>query len=326
MKKKMHPKIQWHLILYITVFILALLPMTNSAYAAWGDIVYENIYVWSNDWTSVTATRLKFQMEMGIGLDGGNIIADATINTVITKGEDGKLTYTASFEDPFSLQERTCIDLNDITNRWDFESDPASDGWSSDTEAVWHSNSTADCRSGQGCLAPAGNNMAYTPALRLPKNARLSFWASWPDSTSSSSSGNYPPGKEYNYVVVYCGTNKNEMKQIYRSEVPRQLYKHVVGGVGSQTKFYTTDYLQQNIDLSEYAGERVYLKFGFVNNKDEPSTGYIDDLTIHGQPLDISQAEITVSPVTYTGEALKPLPVVTLNGKTLLNDMDYTIV
>ena len=122
------------------IIVIAVSATTLKAYAK---THIETSYIWSEDWSQVTATQYsnRYDDYPPNSRESSTELAKETVDTVITYDEDGKLVYTAHFTNSaFIDQTRTCRGSDDTIISWNFDTDPASEGWSCGADYSWWSS------------------------------------------------------------------------------------------------------------------------------------------------------------------------------------------
>ena len=293
-------------ILLALVLVSSLLLSAPVFAGNWRHIIYYN---WSRDYSQVTAEARK------VIFDGGYITRDdsgdcfETVSAVPTVGADGSITYTATFSEyPFDMmgtQTRTICNPENVVMSWDFETDPEAQGWTFGGTGEYDRNSgfqwkypdnDADAfmgRSGRGYLR--GENYvrstdyhlndkervwAYSPAITLPNKPVLSFMATGGLLSSTN-------------LIVYCGESKEDMTKCKTLNLC-----FAWTGESHYADYYDTpNPMQYTVDLSEFRGKTVYLKFAVRDEID--NIVYIDEVEIHGDPIATPPA-ITTQPANKT--------------------------
>ena len=335
-------------ILLILAMIIVLVPNDN-VFAAVGPFEdYLTAYIWSRDFSQVEARYIKSWGNHGENLYQ-SIESRETVNTVSSTDKNGNIVCTASFTNPnFVTQSRTICNPENVLIRWDFETDPAENGWILDNIRYYFDDYDHDVgrnediigRSGKGYLFAGGSRFndisnnkkktfsAVSPAITLPKNPILSFWTGG--------------GRAFNKGITFevlVSENREDWNKLSNNLLQYSIDGvHVVNGGA-----YVTGIAQKQciVDLSAYSEKTIYIKIYSEVYTDVYSSpfvvsglsgycypefeAYFDEFEIHGTPISISGASVTISDQTYTGKALTPDLTVTLSGKTLEKGKDYTV-
>ncbi|MBO4750839.1 MAG: choice-of-anchor J domain-containing protein, partial [Lachnospiraceae bacterium] len=191
-----------------------------------------------------------------VKVDGKNTRVSSFVQvTVLKKKEPVVITVTADdyyfegFENDGVPEGWTFVDADGDGNGW-FGSDSSKSAVRTGDWVLTSESSSEE----QGLLQP--DNWAFTPALRLPEGAMLSFWIR---------------GEEYMYceenLAVYAGFRPN----------PDDVTK-IAGDCKS-----VGQYVEYVVDLSDYAGQTVYLGFRHYESCDQSSLN-LDDVRVGVNP------------------------------------------
>lgn len=171
-----------------------------------------------------------------------------------------------------------------LSDCWKNE-DRDSDGfvWSkieSDDEDMGYNSPTAVGSSSyidnEGSLNP--DNLLRLPKLHIEENTKLSY---------------YVKAKDANYLDNYSVLVYETLVDSLLDEGEYDVFTETVEG---------EDYVQRIIDLSDYAGERVYI--AFRHHDDENNYWmYIDDIYVYATPLSVDDFEMQTSLALYPNPA-----------------------
>ncbi|MBR4733972.1 MAG: choice-of-anchor J domain-containing protein [Lachnospiraceae bacterium] len=205
-------------------------------------------------------------------------------------GEDGYVLVPngSLFSYPREMEIGRVISVTaDTPFAEDFEDGKTLEDWkfveADDDGELWHqySNQSGNvARSGIGTLTSASysnraltpDNWAFTPALKLPEHAVLSFWIaaqnpSWPNER----------------MAVYVSSDRNPESAT------------MLGGEYLATK----DYAEYVIDLSDYAGQTVFLAFRHFNTYDQYRLN-LDDVTVKVDESALTDNNLTIAKKSLT--------------------------
>ena len=257
----------WSRLLVTALLMMIIIPaMTLQVYAG----AYEReetFYIWSEDWSEVTANFVRINYDeggidfpKGVWINYTNLLATETVHTTTSFDENGNLRYDAHFTNPaFSDKYRIGPNPDDAL----FSYDVNSNSWvNDDTNSIVHSFSTA----------PNTTDVEFElPAITLPLNAKLTFWMKGWNICMGNSPSNMRP--RYGIVDVSIGG-----QQIGSSVT--EWYETGLDSGWSRT--WRGDNCPCILDLSEYAGENVKLKFSFKASYGEVFGCDISKIKIHG--------------------------------------------
>lgn len=252
------------LAMLLIIGMIAVILPKKASYAAVGPFqFYTTYYEWSRDFKQVEARYIYNSGEWGDYLLQ-SIVFTETANTTMETDADGNEVYTASFKDSrFETQSRTIYNPGNVVKSWDFEKNPAQDGWTFDG-VVWKEPvEEADVsvgRSGKGYIEASGAafsnesqnikviKTADLKAVTLPQNAVMTFWAEGGMAGSGS-------GVSFRVLV---SENKDDLMEVFSDHV-----YHVNDGKHySSYGVYSTGIKQNQfvVDLSAYSGKKVYIR------------------------------------------------------------------
>lgn len=200
----------------------------------------------------------------------------------VTKGSTNITLYEADDHFYFTMPKGNVTVTATFTQVWDviyyedFENngfDP--EGWTyydaNEDGYNWYPivDSRTKCHSGHGALTSASyfivallpDNWAFTPAISLPKKAKLSFWVIGQDA-------GYPDEK----MTVYIGTEPDPDRMV-------ALAPQLTG---------TSQYVNYTYDLSNYADQEVYIAFRHHDSYDLNRIN-LDDVCIYTDLDDVER-------------------------------------